>query len=216
MNNQPQQLEATALFSAPIYQIEKPEYLDTVRKVAEKFISKRKEEKDLNPIYPVYMTENINYDPEMQDFSNYVAQIGWNILENQGYAMEYFTTYFTEMWCQEHHKNSNMDRHIHGNGAVLSGFYFLDCPKDSCKVLFHHTNDAKVISNLPEKDNSNLTHASNMVNFEPKEGMLMFTNSWLPHSFSKNQSKKPMRFIHFNIAVAPAQPQAATPNVEII
>ena len=57
-----------------------------------------------------------------------------------------------------------------------------------------------------------------MINFVPKEGQLMFTNSWLPHSFTKNQSKKPIRFIHFNIAVAQAQQNQCCekPQAEII
>jgi uncharacterized protein (TIGR02466 family) len=217
MENKIEQLNATHLFSAPVYQIVKPEFLDVARKVSKKFISKRKCEVDLNPIYPVYMTESINFDPEMLDFANYVAQIAWNILANQGYAMDVFSTYFTEMWVQEHHHLSLMERHIHGNGAVISGFYFLDCPQKSSRVLFHHPTDAKVISNLPEKNIQEMTHASNMINFVPEEGLLMFTNAWVPHSFTKNESKKPMRFIHFNIAVMPAIPQSCEkPQVEVI
>jgi hypothetical protein len=131
--------------------------------------------------------------------------------------MDMFSTYFTEMWTHEHHYLSSMDRHIHGNGAVISGFYFLDCPKNSSKVLFHHPNDAKVISNLPEKDINKITHASNLINFEPEDGLLMFTNACLPHSFTKNQSKKPMRFIHFNIAITPLMQQSCEkPQVEVI
>ena len=197
--------------------MDKPEFLDITRKVSKKFIAKRKKEAELNPNYPVYMTEAINYDSEMLEFSNFVAQAGWNILENQGYAMDLFSTYFTEMWTQEHHQHSTMEKHIHGNGAVLSGFYFLDVPKDSSRVIFHEPKDSKVITNLPEKDMTQGTHASCMINFEPKEGLLMITNSWLPHSFTKNISKKPIRFIHFNIAVQETiQQSCVKPNVEII
>ena len=45
----------------------------------------------------------------------------------------------------------------------------------------------------------------------------MFTNSWLPHSFTKNESKKPLSFIHFNIAVQPAiQQSCEKPQVEVV
>ena len=202
MNTQQESLTAIPLFSAPIYMIEKPEFLSTARKVAKKFIAKRKKDVDLNPLYPVYMTESLNYEPEMLELSNYIAQTAWNILLDQGYAMDSFNTYFTEMWCQEHHTMSLMERHIHGNGSVISGFYFLDCPKDGSRVLFHDPRDAKVISGLPENNMSALTAASNTANFEAKEGMIMLTNAWLPHSFSKNESKHPVRFIHFNISVS--------------
>ena len=198
-----QMLNRADFFSSPVYTIDKPEFLEVSRKVATKYIEKRKEEVELSTIYPVYMTEGINNDPEMLDFANYVAQIGWNILASQGYAMRNYTTFFEAMWCQEHHENSSMDKHIHGNGVQITGFYFLDCPDNSCRVLFHDPRDAKTIISLPEEIPANATDGSNIINFEPKEGMLMFSNSWVPHSFTKNASKKPMRFIHFNIIAVP-------------
>lgn len=212
-----EQLEQIPLFCAPIYILDKPEFLNVTRKISKKFIAKRKQEVELNPIYPVYMTESINSDPEMLDFANYVAQTAWNILNIQGYSMEFFQTYFTEMWCQEHYNGSSIDRHIHGNGSIISGFYFLNCPDDAVAV-FHDPRDSKVITNLPEKNMADATHASCMINFVPKEGQLMLTNSWLPHSFTKNEAKKPLRFIHFNVTVAQASQQicATKPQVEII
>jgi uncharacterized protein (TIGR02466 family) len=210
-------LEAVSLFACPVFMMDKPEYLDVTRKVSKKYIAKRKKEVDLNPNYPVYMTESLNYDVEMTEFSNFVAQGAWDILNSQGYAMDLFSTYFTEMWTQEHHQNSTMEKHIHGNGAVISGFYFLNVPKDSSRIVFHEPKDSKTITNLPERSMIDATHASSMINFTPKEGQLMFTNSWLPHSFTKNESKKPISFIHFNIAVQPAiQQSCAKPQAEVI
>lgn len=214
MNNK---LEAIPLFTCPIFMMDKPEFLNVTKKVSKKFIAKRKKQIELNPNYPAYMTESINYDSEMLDFANFVAQVGWDILNSQGYAMDLFSTYFTEMWTQEHHQHSTMEKHIHGNGAVLSGFYFLDVPKDSSRIIFHEPKDSKVITNLPERDMSQGTHASSMINFVPKEGQLMITNSWLPHSFTKNESKKPISFIHFNISVQQATQQScATQQAEVI
>ncbi len=212
-------LEGIPLFACPVFMADKPEFLSVTRKVSKKFIDKRKKEAELNPNYPVYMTESINYDPEMLEFSNFVAQGAWGILESQGYAMDFFNTYFTEMWSQEHHQNSTMEKHIHGNGAVISGFYFLDVPDNSSKIIFHEPKDSKVITNLPERDMSTATHASTMIHFVPKEGQLIYANSWLPHSFTKNESKKPLRFIHFNVAVSAAnqnQNQNKPTTVEII
>lgn len=219
MKNKTEELNVVPLFNCPVFMMDKPEFLKATRKVSKKFIEKRKNQSELNPNYPVYMTESINYDPEMLEFANFVAQTAWNILDAQGYAMDLFNTYFSEMWTQEHHQHSAMDKHIHGNGCVISGFYFLDVPKDSSRVIFHEPKDSKTITNLPEKDMSIATHASTMINFEPKAGQLMFTNSWLPHSFTKNLSKKPLRFIHFNIAVANAlqQPQCCEkPAAEVV
>jgi hypothetical protein len=161
------------------------------------------------------MTEAINYDSRMKQFSNYVAQTGWNILTEQGYSTSELETYFSYMWCQEHHKNSSMDQHIHGSGAQLVGFYFLNTPNGCSRALFHHPAPGKVQINLPEQDINNLTDASIMMNITPAPGLLLFSNSWVPHSFTKNASDEPMRFIHFTINVAYAQKQCA-PNVEVI
>jgi hypothetical protein len=214
MNDKLKQIETIPLFSCPVFIIDKPEFLEVTRKISKKFIAKRKNEIELNPNYPVYMTESINFDPEMLDFANFVAQSAWDVLDNQGYAMDYFQTYFTEMWCQEHHEGSSMDRHIHGNGSVISGFYFLNCPDDAV-VVFHDPRDAKVITNLPEKLITNVTHGSNMVNFPAKNGRLMFSNSWLPHSFNKVTGNIPLTFIHFNIAVAQAPQQFCPPKPQV-
>jgi hypothetical protein len=63
---------------------------------------------------------------------------------------------------------------------------------------------------------ADVTHASTMINFVPKEGQLMLTNSWLPHSFTRNESKKPIRFIHFNVVVSQATQQACATNTEVV
>lgn len=188
-------------FPTPIYIIDKPEFLETTRKVSKEFIDKRKKEVEFNEIYPVYMSEALNYDPRMLDFANYVGQTGWNILNEQGYAMNNLSTYFTEMWCQEHHKHSLMEQHVHGYGVQLVGFYFLDMPPGSPSVVFHDPRPGKVQLNLFEKSLEEVTIGSNMINFEVKPGTLIFTNAWLAHSFSRSSAIKPMRFIHFNIGV---------------
>jgi len=211
MTNNP--VNSYSYFAAPVYEVDAPEFLTVTRKISNEYLKQRKNVEELNPHYPVYMTENMHNHPELSDFANFVGQTAWNILDSQGYAMDNLMTYFTEMWTQEHHENSSMDRHIHNNGAILSGFYFLNSPKDA-RVVFHDPRDAKVITSLPERDFTKATHASNMINFKPVNGRLLFTNSWLPHSFNKNTEKIPLTFIHINIAVSPVIQQQN--QVEII
>jgi uncharacterized protein (TIGR02466 family) len=210
------QLTVESVFPVNVYSIDKPEFLETARTVCSEFLEKRHEQTELNEAFPCYMTESVNSDPRMLDFANYVAQTAWNILEQQGYEVSNMNTYFSEMWCQEHHKGSLMERHIHGQGNQIVGFYFLDVPENSSKVIFYDPKQAKVQINLPEININNLTSASNMVNYQPKEGMLMLTNAWLPHSFTKNMADKPMRFIHFNVNVKPADTYFCAPKAEVI
>ena len=210
------QLDVFNYFPTTIYSIKKPDYLDKVRQVSSEALTKRrKEQPKLDPIYPVYQTENLFNNPGMSDFTNYVGATAWNILQSQGYDMTNKAVHFLEMWCQEHHRHSSMDEHVHGFGAQLVGFYFLDVPKDGQRVVVSDPRSGKKQINLPETNMANVTYASNSINFMPEPGLLFFANAWLPHSFSKNASSKPMRFIHFTIGVHQVQPpQAAqeTPN----
>jgi hypothetical protein len=217
---EPIEIKMNTLFYFPvvIYSTKAPQFLDTAKEVVNEALAiKKKEIKKLNEIYPLVMTGNLNSDPRMLDMANFIAQAAWDILDGQGYAMQNFKTYFTEFWCQEHHKHSAMEQHVHGYGSQIVGFYFIDVPKDSSRVLFHDPKAGKVQLNLPEKDMSQATAASNMINFEPEPGMCMFTNSWLAHSFTRHAASKPMRFIHFNVSVQPVAPTAcSTSDVEVI
>lgn len=213
-------VDALFHFSAVIYTIKAPQFLDAASAVVNDAIAeKRKEMKKLDEIYPVIMTGDLIKDNRIHELSKFIANIGWEILDSQGYAMQNLSTYFTEFWCQEHHKHSAMEQHVHGYGSQLVGFYFIDVPKDSSRVLFHDPKAGKVQLNLPEKDMSQATIASNVINFVPEAGTIMLANSWLAHSFSRHPAKKPMRFIHFNMSVQHNPNPAACPaptNVEVI
>jgi uncharacterized protein (TIGR02466 family) len=209
-------LTVEQVFPINVYSIDKPEYLEITKTVCSEFLEKRRKEVELNEAFPSYMTESVNVDPRMLDFANYVAQTAWNVLQMQGYEVTNMNTYFESMWCQEHHKGSLMEQHIHGNGNQIVGFYFLDVPEDSSRIIFYDPKQSKVQINLPEIDSSKSTSASNIINYQPKAGMLLLTNSWLPHSFTKNMSDSPLRFIHFNVNVKETSNYYCPSKVEVI
>jgi hypothetical protein len=210
-------LDPFFMFPTAIYRINLPHFLEDARTVTKEAIErKRKELKKLNEIYPLIMTENLHTDPRMTGLASSIGQIGWDILNGQGYDMQRFSTYFTEFWCQEHHKHSAMEQHVHGFGAQLVGFYFIDVPKDSSIVLFHDPKAGKVQIGLPEKDGTQATFASNIINFVPEPGLCMFAPAWLAHSFTRHAASKPMRFIHFNISVQANTASPTAPAAEII
>jgi hypothetical protein len=100
----------------------------------------------------------------------------------------------------------------------MTGFYILEAPKNGSRIVVHDPRPAKRQLNLPESDNTNLTYASEKINYEVFPGDLLFINSWLPHGFSYNESNFPFKFIHFNIGVSAEQLQVcpAPANAEII
>ena len=214
-------LEEYYYFITPIYHIIKPEFLDAIKEISKDQLEQSKELiKSDNPM--TVMTGNFSLDPKAAEFAQYVSQTAWNVLTAQGYDMEKFVTYFTEMWTQEHNFHSSMDVHVHGSGAQVSAFYFLEVPENACKLIIHDPRPGKVIINLPEKDNNMVTQASQMIVFTPQEGMLFLAPAWLPHSFTRNMNPdKPVRFVHMNLSVqwAPQQPEqqpAPASDAEVI
>ena len=209
------QLQVAYHFPSPIYIIERPDFLETVNAITEENLNAQRKEIDLNEIYPVYMTNNYFTDPRMVEFTRFVGTTAWNILNEQGYAMQDKVVSFTEMWSQEHHKHSAMDAHVHGFGSQIVGFYFLETPEDCSHLVFHDPRAAKVQIDLPEQDMSIATPASKMINFAPKPGMMIFANSWLAHSFTRHAVDLPIKFVHFNLTVVQAS-QTAFPAAEVI
>lgn len=203
------QLETWNYFPTTVYAIKKPEFVEQVLAAGIRAIPEHAP-KEINDLYPVLMSDNIYNDETVQDFVQYVGQTAWNILDFQGYAMDQLNTYFTEMWMQEHHKHSLMEQHSHAAGVQLVGFYFLDAPENCSKLFIHDPRPAKVQINLPQKNMTDVTNATDMVNFTPEPGLLLFTNAWLPHSFGRHGSTDPIRFIHFNVSVT-FNPNATCP-----
>ena len=211
------QLQVAYYFPCPIYIIERPDFLEVVNTVSEEALEVQRKERDLNEIYPMYMTDNYFGHPRMTGFTEFIGATAWNILNEQGYAMGDKAVSFMEMWTQEHYKHSAMDAHVHGYGSQITGFYFLETPEGSSNVVFHDPRAGKVQIDLPEQDMNMATPASKMINFTPKPGMMIFANSWLSHSFTRHAADLPIKFVHFNLTVI-HQPQtcALPPTAEII
>ena len=188
-------------FPSIIYTIERPDFLDTVNQVSNESLKLARKTQKLDKIYPVIMSGNYYDDPRVSSFAEFVGGTAWNILNEQGYNMQDLAVSFTEMWTQEHHKPSSMEQHVHGYGSQIVGMYFLEVPEGSSRLVFHDPRPGKVQIDLPEQDISQVTSASRMVNIEPKPGLMVFSNSWLAHSFTRHTASSPIKFVHFNLTV---------------
>lgn len=209
------QLQIAQLFSCPVYIIDRPDFLEAVKEVSEENLVVQRKKHALDEMYPVCMSGSYYADPRMANFSEFIGATAWNILNEQGYVMQDKAVSFTEMWTQEHHKHSAMDVHVHGFGSQIVGFYFLETPENCSRAVFHDPRAAKVQINLPEQDMNKATLASQTIYFEPKPGMMIFTNSWLAHSFTRHAADTPIKFVHFNLTVIP-QPQICPAPAEVI
>ena len=209
-------LQVAYQFPCPVYFIERPDFLKEVSLVSEENLIIQRKDRKLDEMYPVCMSDSYFADPRMAKFAEFVGSTAWNILNEQGYAMTDKAVSFTEMWTQEHHKHSAMDQHVHGYGSQIVGFYFLETPENCSNLVFHDPRSGKVQIDLPEKDINIATPASKMINFTPKPGMMIFANSWLAHSFTRHAADTPIKFVHFNLTVIPAQNINPTPAAEVI
>lgn len=211
------QLQIAMHFPCPIYLIERPDFLDVVTQISDESLAQQHKERKLDELYPVMMSGNFFADPRAAKFTEFVGATAWNILAEQGYFMQDKVVSFMEMWTQEHHKHSSMDQHTHGYGSQIVGFYFLEAPENSSRVVFHDPRMGKVQIDLPESEPNNATIASKMINFTPKPGLMIFANAWLAHSFTRHAADKPIKFVHFNLSVQMAQPVVApAPAAEIV
>ena len=203
-------------FVTPVYITKQPQFLDTMKAIAADSIKQVHGKAKPNKIHPVLMSGNMLEDPRIEEFAAFVGSTAWNILTSQGYAMGNFSTVFTELWCQEHYQTSSMDHHAHPGGNFLVGFYFLDVPEGAPHAVIHDPRPGRVMLDLPQADPTQATLSSTMINFKPEPGMIMFAPAWLAHSFGRNPSKEPFRFVHFNLGVQPSTTAAPTQMVEII
>jgi uncharacterized protein (TIGR02466 family) len=219
--NEKLSMDAFAYFPSLVYKTENTTFLDLAKTIAKEKLehSKNIQGGKLHDLYPVVMSDSFHDDPRVDELVHFVAQMGWNILDNQGYDMNLFNVYVQDFWAQEHYKHSHNEEHIHPFGSQLTGFYLLECPENCSNIVFHDPRPAKKQINLPEKDMSIATPASVAINFPAKPGTFMFTNSWLPHAFGRHGSNEPFIFIHFNLSVVSSNMvnnQICRPLVEVI
>jgi uncharacterized protein (TIGR02466 family) len=209
-------LTPLSYFASPIYVIEKPEFLESVRQVSNRYLEERKNDKEakppLDPMYPV-QTNGFFHEPELAEFTSFIAEAAWAILNDQGHAMKNMATYFQEMWAQEHSKWNGHEEHIHSHGAQISGFYFTEAPEGGCKVMIHDPRPGRMQIILPEADLNKITDASSKVLLVPRPGSMYFINSWLPHSVTRNPIDEPTTLVHFNLGVKPSESKAKSKPV---
>jgi hypothetical protein len=186
-------------FSSPIFRHKRPDFLPSVKAVFSEYVDNIKKEYSDN-VYPGIMTHEMSNDDRIENFVRYVNNIAWDILDRQGYDMSNFNTY-SNIWGQYHPYTSSMEKHFHGSGSQLTGFYFLDTPPESSTAFFHDPRSVKVYSNLPVKADGPLTPAYNDVYYIPEPGDFIFSNSWLEHSFTRNKNLLPFNFIHINVNI---------------
>jgi uncharacterized protein (TIGR02466 family) len=190
-----------SLFSSDVYILNKPEFLHNVKTISYEYLNETKKYQTFDEIYGVYQSNNFNHDPRLSGFNEYISKTSYDILSSQGYDMMNKEAYCTHIWMHHCSKYASAEQHIHANNSQISGFYILECPENCSKMLFHDPRPGKIQMNFGFNNDNITTSAKDRILFNPEPGMLLLFNSWLPHSFTRNESHEPFTFIHFNIKV---------------
>jgi len=196
-------------FYTPIYFSQKKEWVSNLNKITDPYIleSKNKNLSISNKDFAVvHHSDQLAHDINFEEFIKYINITAYNILNNQGFNLTDYSLVTTELWVQEFASlgGGNHSPHIHWNGHI-SGFYFLKCSDKTSFPMFHDPRSGRMMNLLPEKNQSQITIASSIINFKPEPGAFMFFNSYLQHEFSVDHGLEPFRFIHFNIQAVPKQ-----------
>ena len=135
------------------------------------------------------------------DFRYYVCHKCWEFLDHSGFDMNKYTTFFEQMWVQEFAKKGggNHSAHVHWNTHV-NGFYFLKASDKTSYPDFHEPRTGARATKLHMKDQKGVWPGTELINFKPEPGLLIFFPGYLEHEFSVDHGKEPFRFIHFNVS----------------
>lgn len=199
------------IFSNSILVFQDNSWLDNLNKLSENYLIKSRDENKKRVInnkefgFSNHSSPLIN-DENFLDFTKFICKKSFNFLEEQGYDLSNYSLNVSDLWVQEFAKNGggNHNTHVHSNSHV-SGFYFLKCSNKTSYPIFHDPRPGKLMIQLPEKNISLITEASESVPLFPSPGTFVFFNSYLGHEFPIDLGVEPFRFIHFNIQALPKQ-----------
>lgn len=208
------QLKTSLYFQTPIYHIEIPEWVDHVDKVCEKYVKNAKKvnqktiknrekilkKKGLGDIGMSHHSASLIDDPDLKEFQEYVGATSWNVLNHMGYDMSMYELFWTEFWVQQFAEKGggHHEGHIHYDNHI-SGFYFLRCSEKTSVPVFHDPRQAKLMNDLPSKNENEVSIASPIIHYKPKPGTMIFIPAYLEHQFSVDPGVEDFRFIHFNL-----------------
>ena len=139
-------------------------------------------------------------DPALKELQEYIGSTSWNILDNMGYDLTNYELFWTEFWVQEFGEKGggHHEGHIHYDNHI-SGFYFLKSSDKTSMPVFHDPRPAKLMTQLPLKNETEITLGTHQIHYKPKPGTMIFFPAYMEHQYVVDDGVEPFRFIHFNL-----------------
>ena len=212
----PIQLNREDYFKCPVWYADEPDFVEDLNKASDKYIevAKKNLKKDIakrnkkfgnkGDMGNVFHSTALVGDPNFNQLTQYIGATAHNLLVEMGFDMTNYQLFTTEMWVQEFAKKGagHHSLHTHWNGH-MSGFYFLKASEKTSRPIFEDPRPGNVMNLLPQKDGTQITYASNQINYDVKPGRMIFFPSYLPHMYVVDMGYEPFRFIHWNCQAIP-------------
>ena len=137
------------------------------------------------------------YEKQFLDCSNWFIALGYKFLETQEFDTSKIQLVMNDFWVSEMNQNGFHEAHTHTPGSLISGNFYIHCPKDSASINFYRPewlND--IFTNLPKKNYN--AYNSTQWNIPAKVGRCLMWRSDLTHSVNKNSNDSRIA-ISFNL-----------------
>ena len=191
-------MQGFAYFSSIVYRDEKPEWVKHVNKLCDPHFDHVDQIRcGDTKTYPTVQTADLSRIPELSFVADYFVTSSKELLRTQGYDVDKYEFFLAGMWGQRIDTHGGFSVHTHGN-SQMCGFLFLETPEGGSYPIFEDTRVTKAMVALDSVPTSEITNATPSVHFNNLvPGTALFTNSWVPHQFSGNNSSIPTKTIHF-------------------
>lgn len=165
--------------------------------VAKKYLKNIKANNNLGYKSTYSADSGIENFEDVEPFNNYIKSKAQEFLNFNGYDISQISLkskiFVSEMGFGDFH-----NLHVHPN-CILSGVMYLQVPEKSAPIVFSDARIEKRMQGLPRKIDCELNQLEYAIN--PKKGMLLLWESWLPHFVPKNNSKTGRITMVFNFSL---------------
>jgi uncharacterized protein (TIGR02466 family) len=181
-------------FPSLIYRDEQPDWVQYTLQVAEKYYA------DVVSDGVVDQTNHMANDPDLKFLVEYLVLASETILRDQGYNLDKYELYVSELWGQDVKCNGGTNIHVHKNSQIC-GWFFLETPDNGAYPVYHDPRMNKPMIELDYIQGSELVNASSQVHFNNiKPGTVLMANSWMQHQLTQNNSTKKTKSVHFIVS----------------
>ena len=191
--------ELSLAFSTPIWTSVIPKHTELNERMFKyiKFLQKEDQSGIKRSNFLGWLSKD--FDLELEEprfFVNSIAPQLNSVLTDMGWDIKKQEVKITGMWAIINKKNSSNAIHIHSNNYI-SAAYYVKAPINCGDIVFYDPRSAATYR-YPKISKTNKLN-SNMVSFQPKEGMLVLFPSYLQHSVNVNKTDAERIVISFNI-----------------